>query len=154
MNRRMELRFASLAEHVGLARLAAAFAAAQAGFTAPEIEEVKVAVSEAVTNCVIHAYPDGVGEVRVELVPGSGVLEVTIHDRGVGMRATADSVRPIDLSKGDTGTGEPEGMGLGFVFMRNFMDHVAVTSRPGHGTTVHMEKRAQRAAATAAGSAG
>lgn len=154
MNRRMELRFASLAANVGLARLAAAYAAAQAGFTAPDIEEIKVAVSEAVTNCVVHAYPDGAGEVRVELNPADGLLEILVHDRGVGIRESPEGERRIEVDTLADGSGEPDGMGLGFVFMRNFMDNLQVQSRPGYGTTVRMEKRVVRAQAAATGSAG
>jgi len=133
----MELRFPSLAENVGMARVAVAAFASQLGFTVPEVEELRVAVSEAVSNAVIHAYPDEPGWVEVTCKLREGTLLVTVRDYGCGIEDVEAARRPAYSS-------DPERMGLGFAFMDSFMDSVEVESQVGKGTTVRMTKRPKR----------
>jgi stage II sporulation protein AB (anti-sigma F factor) len=131
------LEFPSLSENVGLARLAVAVLAADAGFTVEELEEIKVAVSEAVTNAIVHGYPGrSDGTVRVEAHRSGSRLRIRVVDEGVGI---ADVARALDPEPND----DPERLGLGFAFMRAFMDELAVESDPGGGTEVEMEKVAR-----------
>lgn len=134
---RVVLEMPSLPENVGLARLVVAQMAAQMQFTVSDIEEVKVAVSEAVTNAVVHGYGDAPGTVRLEAAAGPAGLEVVVSDRGRG-------IANLDLARQPAYSTDPERMGLGFVFMENFMDTVEVESAPGAGTRVVMRKRATR----------
>ncbi len=149
MSARNEVRieFPSLPENVGLARVAVAAFAGQVDFTIGELEEIKVAVSEAVTNCVVHAYNGTPGVVRVTARREGRTLELVIEDSGRGIGDVAQARQPAWSS-------DPERMGLGFVFMESFMDGLEVESRPGKGTRVRMWKSpASAGAAEAAGAA-
>jgi stage II sporulation protein AB (anti-sigma F factor) len=131
------LEFPSHSHNVGLARLAAAILASEAGFSVEDLEEIKVAVSEAVTNAIVHGYEGRTnGVVRLEVRLAGNRLRLLVRDDGVGM---ADVARALDPAPG----GDPDRVGLGFAFMRAFMDEVEVESSPGAGTSVHMEKVAQ-----------
>lgn len=132
---RVELKLASRPENVGLARLVAAAMAAQMPFTVAEVEEIKVAVSEAVTNAIVHGYASREdAQVWLEAVITGGELRVTITDHGCG-------IPDIELARRPAYSTDPERMGLGFLFMENFMDSLAVDSAPGQGTRVVMAKR-------------
>jgi stage II sporulation protein AB (anti-sigma F factor) len=125
----------ALPENVGLCRLACATFAANLDFTLPEVEELKVAVSEAVTNAVVHAYPQEPGKVYVHLAElEDGGLAVEVRDEGVGIADLEEARKPSVSS-------DPERMGLGFVFMESFSDEFDVESKPGQGTRVRMVKR-------------
>ncbi|MCG0239029.1 MAG: anti-sigma F factor [Firmicutes bacterium] len=135
MHNRVVLEIPSLPEHVSLARLLVAQMAAQLRFTVAEVEEIKVAVSEAVTNAIVHGYQGrGDGVVRLEVSLHPGELEVEVIDQGCGM---AD----LELARQPAYSTDPDRMGLGFIFMENFMDHLEVRSEPGRGTRVRMRKR-------------
>ncbi len=128
------MRFLSLADNVGLARIAAAALAGQANFSIHDIEEIKVAVSEAVSNAVIHGYenrPDGWVELTMEL-DESG-MTILVEDWGVGI-ADVKKAREPAYSK------DPDRMGLGFVFMESFMHGLEVESTLGQGTQVRMRR--------------
>lgn len=130
------LEFAAIPENVGVSRLLVATLAGQAGFTIAEIDEVKLAVSEAVTNAVIHGYglsPEQ--QIRVEVGVEGGLLTVVVIDHGRGMEDVAWAMQPAVSS-------DPERMGLGFAFMQSHMDSLTVDSAPGQGTRVTMTKRA------------
>jgi len=133
----LDMEFLSLPANVGVARVAVASFAAQLGFTWAELEEVKVAVSEAVTNAVVHAYPEGPGPVKVRVRLEGGKLTVEVEDRGVGIVDVAQA-RQASF------TTAPDRMGLGFTFMESFMDQVEVWSEPGRGTRVSLTKRPER----------
>jgi stage II sporulation protein AB (anti-sigma F factor) len=136
MSNQLEMRFVSLADNVALARLAVAQMAAQAGFSLNEIEEIKVAVSEAVSNAVIHGYPDHKsGWITVECRVEGRELTIAIEDWGVGIADVEQARQPAFSS-------DPERMGLGFVFMDSFMHHVTVRSQVGRGTRVEMARNA------------
>lgn len=133
----VKITFSSRSVNEGFARAALAAFLVQADPTVPQLADVKTAVSEAVTNCIVHAYPGGVGQVvlQASLYEG-GVVRVTVADRGVGIADVARAMEPLYT------TGDPdERAGLGFAVMQNFMDKVRVTSVPGRGTRVTMTKR-------------
>ncbi len=135
---RMRLEIRAFPENVGVARVALAAFAAQGDFTLTEIEEIKVAVSEAVSNAVLHAYPGSEGDVLVTASLEEGLLHVVIRDRGRGIADIAQARQPSFST-------EPGRMGLGFVFMESFMDQVEVSSTPGQGTQVTMTRKAEKA---------
>lgn len=128
------IRFTSLSENVGLARVMAAAFAAQFDFTLNEIEEIKVAVSEAVSNSVIHGYENNPGEIEFIMNLYEDQLEYIITDFGKG-------IDDIEQARQPSFSSDPERMGLGFVFMESFMDELYVTSNPGQGTKVRMIKK-------------
>ncbi|WP_338832781.1 Anti-sigma F factor [Moorella humiferrea] len=130
----MALEFLSLPENVGLARVAVATFAAQVDMTLNELEEIKVAVSEAVSNAIIHGYrgePSGI--VRVAAERTTTGLVIIVEDKGCGIPDIALAMQPAYSS-------DPERMGLGFSFMQSFMDELEVTSEVNRGTRVRMFK--------------
>ena len=130
------LEFPSRSANEGFARAAAACFAAQLDPTLEEINDVKTAVSEAVTNAIVHAYPDSIGQVvvKVRICPDQ-VLEVTVRDHGRGIPDIEKARQPMFT------TGGEERSGMGFTIMESFMDRLVVRSTPGRGTTVVMRKR-------------
>jgi stage II sporulation protein AB (anti-sigma F factor) len=124
----------SLSENVGIARVSAAAFAAQIDFTLNEIEEIKVAVSEAVSNAVIHGYEYQNGEIEIRMTLYNDKLEYIIIDHGKG-------ITDIDLARQPSYSTDPERMGLGFAFMESFMDELAITSEVNKGTEVRMIKK-------------
>lgn len=132
---RILLELLSIPENVGMARLLVAMVAAQGDFTVAEVDEVKLAVSEAVTNAVVHGYgskPDRT--IRLEASLENGLLEVAVTDQGRGIENLALAMQPAVSS-------DPDRMGLGFCFMESHMDSLHVDSQPGRGTRVLMTKR-------------
>lgn len=132
----VKLSFCSRSVNEGFARGALAAFLAQADPTVPELADVKTAVSEAVTNCIVHAYPGGVGLVHMSVaLYDGGKIKITITDKGVGIADVEKAMQPMFT------TGNPEERaGLGFAVMQSFMDKVKVTSKPGQGTRVVMTK--------------
>lgn len=133
---RVVAELASVPQNVGVARLLVAMVAAQADFTVAEVDEIKLAVSEAVTNAVIHGYsgqPDQT--VRVEVSLANNHLEVVVADEGRGIDDITLAMQPAVSS-------DPDRMGLGFCFMESHMDSLEVESSPGRGTRVRMTKKA------------
>ena len=130
------LEFPSHSSNEGFARSAAACFAAQMDPTLNELEDIKTAVSEAVTNAIVHAYPDAIGKVTLKLrvCPGN-VLELTVKDRGRGIADVEKAREPMFT------TGGEERSGMGFTIMDSFMDMVRVRSTEGAGTTVTMRRR-------------
>lgn len=129
--------FYSRSVNEAFARGALAAFLAQADPTVPQLADIKTAVSEAVTNCIVHAYPQGMGLVNmtVALYEG-GLVRITVSDKGVGIPDVETAMQPLFT------TGNPdERAGLGFAVMQSFMDTVKVTSRPGKGTRVVLTKR-------------
>lgn len=131
------LEFSSRPENVAFARVAVAAFVSQAEFTLSDLEEIKVAVSEAVTNAIIHGYenrPDRV--VRLEMTVAGEYMEVAVIDGGKGIEDIQQAMEPAYST-------DPERMGLGFSFMQSFMDKFEVHSEPGQGTRVIMSRRAK-----------
>ena len=118
------------------ARIAAAGFAAQLDPTLDELGDIKTSVSEAVTNAIVHAYPNELGRIMVKLkLLDSNVLEIVVRDWGKGIENIEQARRPLYT------TGGEERSGMGFTIMESFMDHLKVKSELGKGTTVVMRKR-------------
>ena len=130
------LTFPSRSSNEGFARSAAACFAAQMDPTLNELEDIKTAVSEAVTNAIVHGYPDAIGTVTLKLrvCPGN-ILELTVKDKGRGIPDVEKARQPMFT------TGGAERSGMGFTIMESFMDQLLVRSLPGRGTTVTMKKK-------------
>ena len=130
------LEFVSRSSNESFARSAVACFAAQLDPTLNELEDIKTSVSEAVTNAIVHAYPEELGKVqlKVRICPGN-VLEITVRDRGRGIPYVEKARQPMFT------TGGAERSGMGFTIMESFMDHLSVRSVAGRGTTVVMKKR-------------
>jgi len=132
----MTLEFPSYSCNEGFARAAVACFAAQMDPTLNELEDIKTSVSEAVTNAIVHAYPESIGKVviRARICEGN-VLEITVKDRGRGITDVEQARRPMFT------TGGEERSGMGFTIMESFMDKLTVKSVPGRGTGVSMKKK-------------
>ena len=130
------ITFLSRSANEGFARTAAACFAAQLDPTLDEVNDVKTAVSEAVTNAIVHAYPDTLGKVSMKLrIFADNVLEIVIRDWGVGIEDVDRAREPLFT------TGDEQRSGMGFTIMESFMDKLTVRSMQGKGTTVQMRKR-------------
>ena len=138
MDNTMNLEFLSISENEGFARVVAAAFASQTNMTAAELAEIKTAVSEAVTNAIIHGYENTVGTVRIEAEIHNNELTISVIDYGWGIADIEEARKPLF-----TGKPELERSGMGFSIMESFMDSVKVTSRLGEGTTVKMTKKAE-----------
>ena len=122
----------------GFARSCISAFAAQLDPTLEELNDIKTAVSEAVTNCIVHAYREKLGKIYItaEITEG-GILKIKIRDTGCGIENVPLALEPLFTTVGG------ERAGLGFAVMQSFMDSVRVTSKPGKGTTVSMKKKIQ-----------
>ena len=131
----MKLEFPSRSANEGFARAAVACFAAQLDPNLDELSDIKTAVSEAVTNCIVHAYRDSIGLITLKcrILP-DGVLDIVVRDKGCGIPDVAQAREPLFT------TGGAERSGMGFTIMESFMDKLTVRSRPGKGTTVVMKK--------------
>ena len=131
-----KIQFDSLSVNESYARGAAAAFLARYDPTVPQLADIKTAVSEAVTNCIVHAYRDCLGTVtiRCRILP-ENVLDIVIRDKGCGMEDVEKARAPMFT------TGGPERSGMGFTIMESFMTSLQVTSKPGKGTTVHMKRK-------------
>lgn len=132
----LRLEIESLSENEEFARVVAAVFMSRLDPTLEEIDDVKTAVSEAVTNAIIHGYGGKEGIIHMELRAGTGLLTVIIRDDGVGIPDIEKAMEPMYTSDA---AGERSGMG--FSFMEAFMDDVTVESAPGQGTAVAMKKK-------------
>lgn len=134
-----KITFLSRSANEGFARTAAACFAAQLDPTLDEVNDIKTAVSEAVTNCIVHAYPDTLGTVTLRLrLFADNTVEIMVKDTGVGIADVDQARTPLYT----TGGGDRSGMG--FTIMESFMDTLRVRSVPGKGTTVVMRRRIAR----------
>ena len=133
----MILEFPSRSSNEAFARSAVACFAAQLDPTMEELGDIRTAVSEAVTNCIVHAYPDAIGPVTLSIaVYPERLVKITVTDKGVGIPDVEKAMEPLFT------TGNPEERsGLGFAVMQSFMDKVKVSSQPGKGTRVVLTKR-------------
>ena len=130
------LEFPSRSSNEAFARVAAAGFAMQLDPTLEELGDIKTAVSEAVTNAIVHGYPEGFGRVVMKLrVQEGNILEIVVRDWGVGIADVEQARRPMFT------TGNDERSGMGFTIMESFMDTLRVRSTPQKGTTVTMRKR-------------
>ncbi len=135
----IKLEFPARSVNEGFARAAAAAFVSQLDPTLTELGDIKTAVSEAVTNAVVHAYPEEIGvvQLRLRILPG-GELEIMVKDRGTGIPDVERARTPLYT------TGGEDRSGMGFTIMEGFMDKLRVRSIPGRGTTVTMRRKLQR----------
>lgn len=133
---KIKLTFPSQSTNEGFARTAVAAFLVPLDPTVEELSDIKVAVSEAVTNCTVHAYPDAIGIVTLTAAYGEDrVVHIRVRDTGCGIPDVEQAMTPMYSTLGG------ERAGLGFAVMESFMDAVKVRSQPGKGTTVTMKKR-------------
>ena len=132
----LKLEFPSRSANEALARASVAAFASQMDPTLDELGDIRTAVSEAVTNAIVHAYPDTVGVVwlRARILDGE-YLEITVKDKGRGIEDVDRARQPLFT------TGGEDRSGMGFTIMESFMDKLSVKSVPGRGTTVTMRRR-------------
>lgn len=133
---KMQLKFLSLSENENFARNVVAAFALPLNPTLSELSDVKTAVSEAVTNCIVHAYSGGEGWIVLECETEGSALHITVSDSGKGIADVEQALMPFFTSL----PGE-ERSGMGFTIMQTFMSDFSVVSAPGRGTTVKMSKR-------------
>ena len=132
----MELTIPSRSVNESFARSAVACFAARLDPTMEELGDIKTAVSEAVTNCIVHAYPNEIGTILIRCkVLRDNVLDIVIKDRGCGIQDLQQAMKPLYT------TGNEERSGMGFTIMESFMTSLKVKSTPGKGTTVHMKRK-------------
>ena len=130
-----KITFPSRSANEGYARVAVAAFVSQLDPTLEEIADLKTAVSEAVTNCIVHAYKTGVGQIYITVdLFENGKVRVKIRDKGCGIADVKQAMEPLFT------TGGEERAGLGFAVMESFTDCLKVRSTPGKGTTVTLEK--------------
>lgn len=132
---KMNLKFLSLSENESFARLAVASFCAGVNFTVDEISDIKTAVSEAVTNAIVHAYEENTGEILVECKIFPDFVEIIIEDWGKGIVDINEAIKPFYTSKPDK-----ERSGMGFTVMEGFMDKMEVMSKVNEGTKVRLIK--------------
>lgn len=132
----LKIQIESRSVNESYARVAVSAFAAQLDPTVEEINDIKTAVSEAVTNCIVHAYKDGVGKIYIAVkILENSTVEIKIRDRGCGIEDVKRAMQPLFT------TGDGDRAGLGFSVMESFSDKVKVRSSVGMGTTVTLIKK-------------
>lgn len=135
----MTLEFPSRSSNEAFARSAVACFAAQMDPTLEELGDIRTAVSEAVTNCIVHAYPDTIGNILIRCrILKDNTLDIVIKDKGVGIQDVEQARRPSYT------TGGAERSGMGITIMESFMTSFEISSAPEKGTTVHMRRKLLR----------
>ncbi len=132
----MKLVIPSRSANESFARVAVASFVAQLDPTIEELTEIKTAVSEAVTNCIVHAYQEQIGNINLSVrLYEQGRIIIRVRDAGYGIENIEKAMEPLFTTAGE------ERAGLGFAVMESFMDKIKVLSKPGKGTTITMEKK-------------
>ena len=135
----MILEFPSRSANEAFARSAVACFAAQLDPTLEELGDIRTVVSEAVTNCIVHAYPENIGTITLRCrILRDNVLDIVVKDQGVGITDIEQARRPMFT------TGGSDRSGMGFTIMESFMTTFEIKSAPDKGTTVHMRRRIQK----------
>ncbi len=135
----MILEFPSRSSNEAFARSSVSCFAAQLDPTLEELGDIRTAVSEAVTNAIVHGYPNDLGIITLRCrILKDNVLDIVVKDRGVGIADIEQARRPMYT------TGGADRSGMGFTIMESFMTDLEITSQPGSGTTVHMRRKLQR----------
>ena len=135
----MILEFPSKSSNEAFARSAVSCFAAQMDPTIEELGDIRTAVSEAVTNAIVHGYPNGLGTITLRCrILKDNVLDIVIKDKGVGISDIEQARQPMFT------TGGADRSGMGFTIMESFMTDFSISSEQGKGTTVHMRRRLQR----------
>lgn len=133
----MKLDFPSHSRNEAFARAAAGAFIASLDPTASELSDIKCALSEAVTNCTVHAYPDRIGTIRLEIkLRADGTVILTVKDKGIGINDIEKAREPLF-----TTDAEGERSGMGFTVMESFCDSVKVRSSPGKGTSITLIRK-------------
>lgn len=132
---KMTVKFPSLSRNESFARSVAGIFTLQLNPSVAQLSDVKTAVSEAVTNCIVHGYPDSVGEIAMEAETDGNILHINVFDDGVGIEDVSEALEPFFTTREDE-----ERSGMGFTIMKSFMDEVRVVSEKGKGTKVYMTK--------------
>jgi len=132
---KLKLEFESKSINEAFARAAVGAFAARLDPSLEELNDIKTAVSEAVTNCIVHAYPDGIGQVYITVKIVENTIEMKIKDTGRGIEDIEQAREPLYT------TGGTDRSGMGFTVMESFCDALRVKSKPGAGTTVVLTKR-------------
>lgn len=135
MENRLKMTIPSRSANEGFARVAVASFVAQKDPTVEEISDIKTAVSEAVTNAIVHGYKNTVGDIYITVILEENAVRIRIRDKGCGIENIQQAMEPLYT------TGGEERAGLGFAVMQSFMDSVRVRSTVGKGTTVTLIKR-------------
>ncbi len=133
---KVSITIPSSSEFVGVVRLALSGIATRMNFSIEEIEDIKIAISEACTNAVQHAYPNSTGTIEITALIHEDKLEIEVHDTGTGFHTNVLG-SPEQKEKSE----KKLGLGLGLTFIKNLMDEAHVQSEPGKGTTIRMAKR-------------
>ena len=132
----MKVVFPSLSENERFARIAVSGFLSFIDPKVDELADIKTAVSEAVTNCIVHGYPDAVGKIEMSVrVFEDNTVRIRISDKGCGIEDIEEAMQPLFTTKPDE-----DRAGLGFAVMESFMDKIKVSSKPGKGTAVTLEK--------------
>ena len=139
MKHEMRLEFDSIPANESFARVVVAAFLTRLNPTMEEVADIKTAISEAVTNAIIHGYKQEVHKILIEAVVEKDTLEVSVQDFGIGIADVEKAMEPLYTTRRDL-----ERSGMGFVFMEAFMDTIKVTSKPGEGTKVTMTKKIGR----------
>ena len=135
----MKMKITALSENEGVCRAMVAAFVASLDPNIEELADIKCAVSEAVTNCIVHAYPEELGNITIRCrILKDNVLDIVIKDKGVGIPDIDQARRPAYT------TGGFDRSGMGFTIMESFMTDLEVSSAPGKGTTVHMRRKLLR----------
>ena len=130
------IKFPSISENESFARSVVSIFALKLNPSVSQISDLKTAVSEAVTNCIVHGYPNSVGDITLEAKIEQGTIHINIIDEGVGIDNLQQALEPFFTTKGDE-----ERSGMGFTIMKSFMDNVEVFSEKGKGTKICMSKK-------------
>ena len=136
MNNKMKLEFLSLSINESLARTTVGVFCLGLNPSLSELSDIKTAVSEAVTNCIVHGYPNELGVISMECEIVKNILHINIVDQGVGIKDVNLALEPFYTTRE-----EEERSGMGFTIMKSFMDDVKVSSEQGKGTKIYMCKK-------------
>lgn len=135
-NNKMILKFSAVSENEHFARTVVGCFVLRLNPSVAQVSDIKTAVSEAVTNCIVHGYPNGIGEITIEAYIDEDNIHINIFDNGVGIANIEEALQPFFTTKGDE-----ERSGMGFAIMQSFMDRVEVESSPNEGTKIYMSKK-------------
>lgn len=136
INNEMSLTFLALSENEAFARVAVASFCSSINPTIDELSDIKTAVSEAVTNSVVHAYPNTIGRIKLDVKLLENEIYITIMDFGIGIKDVEKAKEPFYTSKPNS-----ERSGMGFSVMEEFMDKVLIESESGNGVKVTLIKK-------------
>lgn len=135
-NNKMTMKFLSFSQNESFARSVAGVFSLQLNPSVAQLSDIKTAVSEAVTNCIVHGYPEKIGEITMEAEIDGDVIHINIFDNGVGIENVSEALEPFFTTREDE-----ERSGMGFTIMKSFMDEVKVVSAKGKGTKIYMSKK-------------